>query len=231
MFGSRTEGERSVVIYLARHAETLWNVEKRFQGHQDAPLTERGLAQARRLGEHLAQFPLAAVYSSDAGRAMSTAGEVAERQGLNVQTHPGLREIDTGAWTGMYRGDVKERPDWAEELQRYRRTPAEHRMPDGESVRQVQARALAALAEIVPRHAGQAIAVISHHTTVETILVDALGLPLESLWLPHWSGNCYLSVLELRGERLQPTVVYESAHLGEELAGKRRVTRDEKATA
>ena len=231
MFGSRTEGERSVVVYLARHAETLWNVERRFQGHQDAPLTERGVEQARRLGEHLASVPLAAVYSSDAGRAFRTAGQVAERQGLTVETHPGLREIDTGAWTGMFRDDVKHRPDWAVELKRYRHTPAEHRMPDGESVREVQARALAAIEEIVPRHAGQAIAVISHHTTVETILVHALGQPLEALWLPHWSGNCYLSVLELREQRLQPTVIYDSAHLPEELAGKRRVTRDDKATA
>jgi broad specificity phosphatase PhoE len=42
------------VVYLARHGETTWNVERRFQGVGDSPLSERGLEQAWRLGQRLA---------------------------------------------------------------------------------------------------------------------------------------------------------------------------------
>src|SRR5260221_4186889 len=88
-----------VRILLARHGETLFNVEGRWQGQSDSPLSERGLAQARELGRALASETIAAVYSSDLGRAMSTAREVAEPHGLTVQAEPQLRGIHVGGWT------------------------------------------------------------------------------------------------------------------------------------
>src|SRR5438270_5136350 len=88
-----------VRILLARHGETIFNVEGRWQGRSDSPLSERGLAQARELARALADEPIAAVFSSDLGRAMATAQEVATLHGLEVIPEPRLREIDVGAWT------------------------------------------------------------------------------------------------------------------------------------
>src|SRR5690242_1187026 len=98
MFDMQPPSPAPTVIFLARHAETLWNVERRFQGHLDSDLTERGRQQAERLAERLASEPLAAVYSSDLGRSRTTAEVVASRHGLTVQTDPLLREINTGDW-------------------------------------------------------------------------------------------------------------------------------------
>ena len=210
--------EPPTVVYLARHGETIWNVERRFQGAGDSPLSGRGIAQARRLGRRLAGGPLAAVYASDLGRARHTAELVAAPHRLPVRTHPGLREIDTGVWTGRLRSEVRQVPEWAVMIDVYRNRPWEHRMPGGESIADVQARALAALHEIAPNHVGQPIAVISHHVVVETIIAHALGLPLEELWLPHRGGNCFLSVLELTAASLRSRVIYDSCHIGE-LAG------------
>src|SRR5205823_14454985 len=89
-----------VRILLARHGETLFNVEGRWQGQSDSPLTERGLAQARELGRALSAEPIAAVYSSDLGRAMHTAAEVAAVHGLTVSPEVLLRELETGGFTG-----------------------------------------------------------------------------------------------------------------------------------
>jgi len=59
-----------VRVLLARHGETVFNVEGRWQGQSDSALTERGLAQARQLAAALADEPVATVYSSDLGRSM-----------------------------------------------------------------------------------------------------------------------------------------------------------------
>ncbi len=69
-------------ILLARHGETDWNRERRWQGHTDRPLTPRGREQARALAKRLDRVRLEAVYASDLTRARETAVAVAERQGL-----------------------------------------------------------------------------------------------------------------------------------------------------
>src|SRR6202011_4991037 len=89
-----------VRLLLVRHGETEFNVSGRWQGQGNSPLTERGLAQARELGRALAPESIAAVYSSDLGRAVQTAQEVAVLHGLEVQVDPHLREFDVGGWTG-----------------------------------------------------------------------------------------------------------------------------------
>src|SRR5207248_10883393 len=95
-----------VRILLARHGETVFNVEGRWQGQSDSPLTERGLAQARELARALADEPIAAVYSSDLGRAVDTAAEVAKLHHLAVTTDARRREIATGARTGQGRAET-----------------------------------------------------------------------------------------------------------------------------
>lgn len=205
-------------VLLARHAETTANVERRFQGHQDSPLSERGREQARRLAARLAGEPLAAVYSSDLGRTVRTAEEVARPHGLPVRQHAGLREIDTGIWTGLGRDQVRARPEWAAMMDLYRERPWEHRMPSGETVGEVQARALAALREIGLAHRGESVAVVSHHVVVETLIAHALGHRLEDLWLPLRGGNCFLSVLEVDGEVCRAVSVFDGSHVGD-LAG------------
>jgi broad specificity phosphatase PhoE len=212
------ENQPSTIVLLARHGETLWNVERRFQGFQDSPLTDRGREQARRLADRLAREPIAAVYSSDLGRTIHTAEPVAAAHGLEVRPHPGLREIDTGIWTGRARDDVRANPEWEPMLRTYRRRPWEHRMPGGETVGEVQARGVAAVREVAAAYRGRTVAVVSHHVVVEVIVTHALGLPIERLWLPLRGGNCFLSTFEVRGDEILPRVLYDGCHV-RDLAG------------
>src|SRR5947209_6035413 len=129
-------GGTGVRIVLARHGETVFNVEGRWQGQSDSPLTARGLAQARELARALADESLAAVYSSDLGRAIATAHEVAVLHGLQVQPEPRLREIDVGRWTGLTRAQIE--AEFAGELQNWRDTPADTVLPDGERLAEAQ---------------------------------------------------------------------------------------------
>jgi len=96
-------------IYLARHGESDWNVERRWQGHADRPLTDRGRGQAQDLAARLARVHLDAVYSSDLRRAWETAEAVASAKGLDVIRLPELREVDVGSWSGLTRDECEAR--------------------------------------------------------------------------------------------------------------------------
>lgn len=188
-------GGTPVRVFLARHGETVWNVEGRWQGQADSPLTERGLAQARSLARALADEPLAAVYSSDLGRALETARYVAEPHGLQPTPDARLREIDAGLWTGRLSAEL--RLAYPAEMELWRERPWAGRMPGGESLHEAQARCIAFFHERLPRHAGQAVAVISHGAVTQAILTYAMQRPIQDMWLPEGRvENCQISRLE-----------------------------------
>lgn len=169
-------------------------MEGRWQGQSDSRLTERGLAQSRQLARALADEPITSVYSSDLGRAVQTAAEIAQFHHLDVTTDIRLREIDTGAWTAKNRAEITAEfpggPDtWA-------RNPSSMRLPNGETLNEAQARALAFFAERMHGHEGETVVVISHGAVGQTILVNALGGTVEDLWLEHHTVNCQLSRLD-----------------------------------
>lgn len=88
------------ILCLARHGETNWNIERRFQGQFDIALNARGRAQAEALARELAGAHFDRVYSSDLRRAMNTAAPIAQALGLPVLATQRLREKDDGAWQG-----------------------------------------------------------------------------------------------------------------------------------
>ena len=99
-------------LILARHGETDWNRENRFQGHADPPLNDLGREQSAELAARLAGEGIARVYTSPLRRASETAEIVARELGLEVEHLEGLREIDVGAWSGLTRDEVAVRfPD------------------------------------------------------------------------------------------------------------------------
>jgi probable phosphoglycerate mutase len=183
-----------VRVLLARHGETVSNVEGRWQGQSDSPLTARGLAQARQLAAALADDDISAVYSSDLGRAARTAHEVAIRHSLRVIHDRRLREIDVGDWSGRTRADIEAHD--AARLRAWATRPAGLHHPGGETLAQAQQRALDFFAERMPAHLGQTIVVITHGAIGQTILVHGMGGSVADLWLKEKLDNCQISRLE-----------------------------------
>lgn len=163
-------------ILLARHGESDWNREHRWQGHTDRPLTGLGRRQAAALAERLADVPLDAVYASDLVRARDTALAVAERKGLRVVARPDLREVDVGNWSGKTRADV-ERSD-PEGIARW--LEGATGWLGGETYEEMAARAVAAVREIAAAHAGGRVLVVSHGGCMRAIHARALGLELHA---------------------------------------------------
>jgi broad specificity phosphatase PhoE len=183
-----------VRILLVRHGETVSNVEGRWQGQLDSPLTERGWAQARQLATALADEPLSAVYSSDLGRAMDTARVVAAAHGLEVIPEPRLREIHVGGFSGLNGAEIQ--AQFGDLLHAWRDRPATVQLPSGETLREAQARALAFLADVMPGHAGETVLLVAHGAIGQAILVHGMGLSLDDLWLKQRLDNCQISRLE-----------------------------------
>ena len=177
-------------ILLARHGETDWNRESRFQGDADPPLNERGREQAAELAEALADEQLAAVYSSPLRRAFETAELVAARHGLPAVPVEGLREVDVGSWQALTRNEVERRfpeqfRNWLDYGQGW---------DDGETYEAMGERALTALEELAARHDGERILAVTHGGPIRAAFARAEGLThSEARRRGPVLGNCFLA--------------------------------------
>jgi broad specificity phosphatase PhoE len=160
-------------ILLARHAETDWSREKRWQGITDLSLNERGREQAAALADRLEAVPLGAVYTSDLRRAYETALAVAERKGLTVTPMAELREVDVGSWTGLSQDEVKERFGDAYAQMRARTGRG---WEAGETYAEMGRRVLEALRRIAREHPRDVVLVVTHSGPIRTVRAHALGL-------------------------------------------------------
>ena len=188
------------IVLLARHGETDWNAERRFQGHADRPLTDLGRAQAEALAERLARAPIAAVYASDLSRARETAEIVARRHGLAVTPRADLKEVDLGSWSGLTTAEAEERfpqeyLDWRE-----RGRPG---WTGGETYEEMRTRALAAVLEIGAGHPNETALVVAHGGTIRALLATAIGMDVHAYRFAHPAEpNGGLSGLRIEGGRL-----------------------------
>jgi broad specificity phosphatase PhoE len=161
-------------VYLARHGESDWNVERRWQGHADRPLTERGREQAARLAERLADVELDAIYASDLRRAWETAEAVARSRGIEVVQLPELREVDVGSWCGFTRDECADLyPDAFARWQ-----AGGSGWDNGESYEDMGERIVAAIRRLAVEHAGGTILVVSHGGPIRAVHAHALGVDI-----------------------------------------------------
>lgn len=174
------------------------------QGALDSPLSDRGWQQADRLAQVFARIPLQAVYASPLKRAIDTAQRIAAVHGLPVTLVPGLRELNQGVWESLHFAEVRER--YAELLQRWWADPTDVRVPGGETVEEMRNRAMAAVQEIMRRHAGERVVAVAHGGVNKAILLTLLGAPLASYWRLRQANAC-LNVLEVGNGPVQLLVL------------------------
>lgn len=197
-------------VYLIRHAETTWNNERRYQGTLNSPLSELGWEQSYRTRDALRNAPLRAVYSSPLARAQETAHIIAEPHGLPVTSMDGLSEIRVGEWEGLTTSEIEAR--YAEAVHQWYTTPHLARIPGGETIEEMRARAVAAFTEIRSRHPGQIVAIIAHGGVNKSIILTALGAPLASYWRIRQHNAC-INVLEYESARARVLLINETGHL------------------
>ena len=160
-------------LILARHGETDWNRQNRFQGHADPPLNAVGRRQSAELAEALAGETIARVYTSPLRRAAETAEIIARRLALEVEPLEPLREIDVGAWSGLTRDEIAAKfpAAYARWLER-----APHGFEDGETYEQLAARVVPAIRRLAERHASETVLVVTHGGPSRVVQAHAAGI-------------------------------------------------------
>src|SRR5262245_34240054 len=186
-------------IVLARHGETDWNRDDRFQGHADPPLNDAGREQSRALAERLADDGIAAVYASPLLRARETGEIVARRLGLSVSTVEELREIDVGEWSGLTRSQVEER--FPEAFARW--LDYAHGWEHGETYEELGERVVPALLDLAEQHDGERILVVTHGGPIRAVAARVAGIGYgEARRVANVVGNCAVVLYAAQGSEL-----------------------------
>jgi broad specificity phosphatase PhoE len=205
-----------VKLYIARHAETTWNLAGRYQGRRESALSARGIQQGIALADALAQAtpPPARIITSPMQRTRATAAFTAERLNLPLENDDALIEIAHGTWEGRLRDEIA-----ANDPARYatwRERPAEVAFEEGESLRDVAARWSRFRATI---NIDAPTLLVTHDAIVRAALLDISARPLGDFWSIRVENAAY-AIVEVEDKRW--TLIEES--LNTHLAGTRAAT-------
>jgi probable phosphoglycerate mutase len=203
-------------IILIRHGETEWNRLQRFQGRSDIPLNPKGNNQACALALALKNETITAIHSSPLVRAIETASHIGRfHPSTPLIKEPGLMEMDLGDFEGM------EAQQWALRHQDFRKAwennPATLSMPGGESLQEVQYRALDTLNRISESYGPDCTLLIcSHNFVIVSLLCFASKIPLDQ-FRELRQDTAALNILYKVGTGFQVEKVNDRRHLQESL--------------
>ena len=203
------------LVYLARHGQTIWNVEGRWQGSHDIPLDETGLFQVEKLAEKVCRYNIEAIYSSPLGRAQVTAQACAKKLGLHVKSMDSLKELCLGVWEGLSFREISER--YPNEFARWDNDPQAEVGMGVESNFSLQERARAALVDICLTERKDTL-IVTHGGWMNRLLCFLLSIPLDKrmrIRLDN-TGLCILDVSLVDEEpKIQVVTVNDYSHLCE----------------
>ena len=160
---------------LVRHA-TCDPVGRSIAGRLPGiPLNAEGREQAARLAERLRGVALDAIYSSPIQRARETADAITTGRALAVNTAEELIELDFAAWSGRTLAELEDDAQW----RRFNRLRSVTRASSGESMLDVQARAVALVERLRVEHPDGRVALVSHGDVIRGLVAHLAGIPLD----------------------------------------------------
>lgn len=166
------------MIYLIRHGETDWNLQKRYQGQTDTELNEQGREQAAKLAQKMKHKDIDLVYVSDLLRAKEFASMVFPNK--RIIELPELREMNFGIFEGLTYQEIMEK--YPQEYETWFANPAAYTIINGESLLELAER-VNLVWEIISREAeDQNIAVVAHGGPLKVILGKLQGKALKNIW-------------------------------------------------
>lgn len=197
-------------VMLVRHGATVLAAEDRFAGSSDVSLSETGEVQAQRLCGRLSARAIDAFYASDMKRAIRTAEIIAAPHGKAVEAVAAFREINHGRWEKKTRAEVEAL--YPEEYREWELDPFTFAPEGGESGISVLARSLPALRQVVSRHAGQTVLIVSHKATIRLLLGTFLGFDLRGYRDHLDQSPAALNILDVKDGRGRLVLFNDVSH-------------------
>ncbi len=197
-------------LLLVRHGESEYNSARRFAGHVDIDLTEKGRLQVEKLRERLLEEKVDAVYCSDLIRAQRTAEIALSGRNLHIVTCPELREISYGEIEGLGFNEIKTRfPEVAKQLSK---SEMELSFPGGETFPQFVDR-VTTFTERLKKHAdADSVLVVAHGGPLRALLCSMLGIG-QGCWWQLSVDNASLSILQTYSRGAVLSLLNETHHL------------------
>nr|WP_256223611.1 histidine phosphatase family protein [Paenibacillus sp. 1_12] len=169
---------------MVRHGQTEWNVQHKFQGHQDSPLTELGIQQAKWLGESFKNERIDIIYTSSSFRAVRTAELIRQAREIEIRQSDALKEMNLGDWEGRTQAEV-ERSD-LESFDHFWNDPEKFRVQSGETFNEVSERAIRQFNQILNDQRGKSILLVTHTIVVKLLMAMCENMPIKHIWKHHY---------------------------------------------
>ncbi len=162
-------------LHLVRHAPTA-ETGKRLTGRlPGVPITVAGSEAAHEVGRALTGEGVASLYSSPVQRCRETARAIGAELGLRPTVYKSFTEVDYGTWAGRSMGSLRRTKLWKQLFV----APSRVRFPGGETLGEVQARAVAAVEALAAASPEGAVVVVSHGDVIKSVLAHYIGTPLD----------------------------------------------------
>lgn len=198
-------------LYITRHGETEWNVQKRLQGWKDSPLTDLGRHHVELLGSRLGHLDFTEIYSSPSKRTLQTAEILKGSRQQRVVELEGLREINMGSWEGHAQEDIKR--DFPEEYNHFWNAPHLFKRDEGEDFYTFQKRVDEVFDHIIGKQHQGNVLIVTHTVVIKAILARHKGLAMHDLWSMPYIYDSSLTVLEAVGGHVSVLAEGDMSHL------------------
>ncbi len=198
---------------IIRHGQSTANLEERYAGWYDAPLTELGRKQAAITTDYiLKNYHVDAVYSSDLIRAVETVKEIAARANVPLVKEKALREIDGGEWERKQVEEIARK--YPEQAYLWKTDIGKARPTGGESFAELQVRIDSAFRKIAAENDGKTVVVASHGGAIRTMQCLFENVPIEDMRKVPWTPNASVSEVNYENGKYTPVRLGYTGHLG-----------------
>ena len=182
-------------LIFIRHGQSEANLQNRFAGHTDVPLTELGKSQAKKAAEYIIKHEkIDKIYSSDLQRAYNTAVPVSELTGIPINDVKELREICAGIWEGRLANEIE--IEYEQEFRTWRKDYSNARLPGGESVQEVYERVVPFVKKIAKENDGLTLLFASHASPIRAVECNSRGFGWERMSEVSFVNNSAISIFE-----------------------------------
>lgn len=204
--------EQILNLYIVRHGQTEWNLEKRFQGRKDSPLTKLGKLQAKWLRDSLKGIQWDTIYSSSLQRTLTTAEIIGGDQSCSIMPSDDLQEMSFGEWEGKLQKEIAQNEPLRFET--FWHSPDSYIASSGEDFYEVEERVLQVLQRIIKENPSGNVLIVTHTVVVKILMAYFEDRSIEALWNPPLIEPASLCKIEISDNQVNILLHGDTSHYG-----------------